>query len=341
MLTRKVYKINKAGSLNNLKLISENLTTPSDDQVTIQTKAIGLNFADIFCVQGLYKAAPKENLIPGLEFSGVVIDKGKNVTEFNTGDRVIGISKFGAFATAIYLNKNYVIKLDDNWSFEEGAGFVVQALTAYYALKELGNVKSNQTVLIHSVAGGVGIYANRIAKKFNCTTIGTVGSAGKINQIKDENIDHVLIRDKNFLINLKQVLGNNKLDIILESLTGKYFKSTFDLLAPQGRVIVYGASNFATHTAYPNYPQLLLKFITRPKIDVLALPERNCSVMAFNLIWLYEREEYLKNLLNELINLQLKKPTIGEVYSFKDLITGLKKYQSGKTVGKVVVRVDE
>lgn len=340
MLTRKVFKINKAGSLNNLKLISENLTTPSDDQVTIQTKAIGLNFADIFCIQGLYKAAPKENLIPGLEFSGVIIDKGKNVNEFNIGDRVTGISKFGAFATHINLNKNYVIKLADDWSFEEGAGFVVQALTAYYALKELGNVKSNQTVLIHSVAGGVGIYANRIAKKFNCNTIGTVGSKNKFNQIKDEGVDHVLVRDKNFLTNLNQVLGSSKIDLILESLTGKYFKHTFNMLAQQGRVIVYGASNFATHTAFPNYPLLLLKYLSRPKIDVLALPEHNCSVMAFNLIWLYEREEYLKNLLNELISLNLKKPTIGDIYNFDNLIIGLRKYQSGKTFGKVVIKVE-
>lgn len=340
IMERLVYKINKAGSLKNLRLIKENLPDPADDEVTVQVKAIGLNFADVFCIQGLYKAAPKENLIPGLEFSGVVINRGNAVTEFNIGDKVIGVIKFGAFATHINLPKNYFIKLPDDWTFEEGASFIVQALTAYYALKELGNVQSNQTVLIHSVAGGVGLYANRIAKKFNCTTIGTIGSSGKISSLKDENVDHIFIRDENFLSNLKNAVGDKQLDLILESLLGKYFKHTFKMLAPQGRVIVYGASDFATHTNFPNYFKLAFKFFKRPKVDTLRLIEQNRSVMGFNLIWLYEKKEYLKKLLDELIELNLSKPSIGEIYEFNDMLTAIKKFQSGKTIGKVVIKVD-
>jgi NADPH:quinone reductase-like Zn-dependent oxidoreductase len=98
-MNRSVYRQNKSGSLNNLKLVTDNLTAPTNDEVTIQIKAIGLNFADVFSIQGLYKAAPKANFIPGLEFSGVVIDRGKGVNEFNPGDKVIGITKFGAFTT--------------------------------------------------------------------------------------------------------------------------------------------------------------------------------------------------------------------------------------------------
>ncbi len=331
------YIIKKAGSLNNLKIESQELENPAENEVTVEIKAIGLNFADVFCIQGLYKAAPKENLVPGLEFSGIIINKGKTVNEFNVGDKVIGITKFGAFATHINLNKNYLIRLEDNWSFEEGASFIVQVLTAYYAIKELGNVRNNQTVLIHSVAGGVGIYANRIAKKFNCTTIGTVGSENKIEHIKDEDVNHIILRNKHFLTNLKNILGDKKLDLILESLTGKYFKDTFDLLSPQGRAIIYGASNFATHTAFPNYLQLAYRYLKRPKVDVLKIIEQNRSVMGFNLIWLYEKVDYLRILLDEIIELKLKRPFIGETYSFEQLPLAIKKIQSGKTFGKVVI----
>ncbi|MCU0342824.1 MAG: zinc-binding dehydrogenase [Ignavibacterium sp.] len=339
-MERFAYKINKAGSINNLKLVTENLSDPEANEVTVQVKAIGLNFADVFCIQGLYKAAPKQNLIPGLEFSGVVINKGKNVTEFNIGDKIIGITKFGAFATHINLHKDYFIKLPDDWTFEEGASFVVQALTAYYALKELGNVQEKQTVLIHSVAGGVGIYANRIAKKFNCTTIGTIGSNIKINFLKNEVVDHILVRDNNFLSNLKNALGDKQLDLILESLLGKLFKPSFNLLNPTGRAVVYGASDFATHTNFPNYFLLAFKFFKRPKIDTLRLIEQNRSVMAFNLIWLYEQKEYMRKLLDELIALNLKKPIVGECFKFQDMLIALKKFQSGKTVGKVVITIE-
>jgi NADPH:quinone reductase-like Zn-dependent oxidoreductase len=336
-LKRLAYIIKKAGSLNNLKIEPQELENPAENEVTVEVKAIGLNFADVFCIQGLYKAAPKENLIPGLEFSGIIINKGKTVNEFNVGDKVIGITKFGAFATHINLNKNYLIRLEDNWSFEEGASFIVQVLTAYYAIKELGNVRNNQTVLIHSVAGGVGIYANRIAKKFNCTTIGTVGSENKIAHIKDEDVNHIILRDKHFLANLKNILGDKKLDVILESLTGKYFKDTFDLLSPQGRAIIYGASNFATHTSFPNYLQLAYRYLKRPKVDVLKIIEQNRSVMGFNLIWLYEKSDYLRRILDELIQLKLEKPLIGDTYSFEQLPLAIKKFQSGNTFGKVVV----
>ncbi len=341
MIERKCYKISKAGSLKNLKLITETISLPAEDEITVKVKAIGLNFADVFSIQGLYKAAPKENFIPGLEFAGVVINKGRNAIEFSIGDKVIGITKFGAFATHINLHQDYLIKIPDEWSFEEGASFVVQALTAYYALKELGNVKDNQTVLIHSVAGGVGIYANRIAKKFNCTTIGTVGSNSKITKISDEQIDHILVRDKNFISNLKLILGNKKIDLILESLLGKYFKNTFNLLAPQGRVVVYGASDFATHTNFPNYFKLAINYLKRPKIDGLKLIEQNRSVLGFNLIWLYEKKDYLKKLLYELIDLNLERPKIGEIFGFEELLPAIKKFQSGNTTGKVVIRIDD
>jgi alcohol dehydrogenase len=332
--------MSKVGSLKRLVLSEDELSFPHANKVTVEVKAIGLNFADVFCIHGLYKAAPKNNLIPGLEFSGVVIDKGNEVNEFSVGDKIIGVTKFGAFTTHINLNKNYLMKLPDDWSFEEGASFVVQALTAYYALKELGNIKENQIVLIHSVAGGVGIYANRIAKKFNCITIGTVGSPDKIEKIKSEKADFILVRDKDFIPNLKKVLNDRKIDLLLESLTGKYFKDTFNLLAPQGRAIIYGASNFATHTSFPNYLELAYKYVTRPKVDILKLIEQNRSVMGFNLIWLYEKGAYLKSLLNEIIELKLDKPYIGEIFSFEKMHDAIRKFQSGKTFGKVVVKVE-
>ncbi len=338
-MERLVYRINKAGSINNLRLVKENLAGPAQDEVTIQIRAIGLNFADVFCIQGLYKAAPRENLIPGLEFSGEIVDKGENVSEFNVGDKVIGITKFGAYVTHINLHKNYLIKLPASWTFEEGASFVVQALTAYYALVPLGNIKHNQFVLIHSAAGGVGIYANRIAKKFNCVTIGTVSSKLKIEKISKEGYNDILIRDKNFISNLTLSLNGNSLNLILESLTGKYFFETFKLLAPTGRAIVYGAANFATHSSFPNYFQIAYRYLKRPKIDLLQLMEMNKSVLGFNLIWLYEQNEYLRKLLEEIVVMNLEKPIIGQIYEFKDLVAAVKKFQSGRTFGKVIIRL--
>ena len=74
-MERLAYRINRSGSLNNLKLINENLENPSDDEVTVKIKAIGLNFADVFAIQGLYSATPKGSFVPGLEYSGIIINE--------------------------------------------------------------------------------------------------------------------------------------------------------------------------------------------------------------------------------------------------------------------------
>jgi alcohol dehydrogenase len=249
----------------------------------------------------------------------------------------MGVNKFGSYTTHIKIDHRYVQKLPIGWTFEEGAAFIVQALTAYYALVELANIKDNDTVLINSAAGGVGIYANRIAKKFNAYTIGTVGSNSKINFLKDEGYDDVIVRDKNFNEKLKQSLGERKLNIVLESIGGKIFKESFDLLSPTGRIIIYGGAQFMSKSARPNYLKLLFQYLTRPKVDPLSLSDTNRSIMGFNLIYLWDKPENMKRMLTSILNFNLKKPYIGNTFSFDKLPEALKLFQSGKTIGKVVV----
>src|SRR4030066_2124072 len=98
-MERLAYRINKAGSINKLKLVTENLSDPSKNEVTVQVKAIGLNFADVFAIQGLYSATPKGSFIPGLEYSGIILSTGSKVNNFNAGDKVMGAIRFGAYTT--------------------------------------------------------------------------------------------------------------------------------------------------------------------------------------------------------------------------------------------------
>ena len=298
-MKRKVYRINKAGSLNNLNLIEENLSEPDNNEVTVEVKSIGLNFADLFAIQGLYSATPKGSFIPGLEYSGIVLKTGSQVKDFAVGDKIMGAIRFGGYATHLNIDTRYILKLPDNWSFEEGSAFTVQALTAYYALVELGNIKNKDTVLIHSAAGGVGIYANRIAKKFDAYTIGTIGSESKRNFLFDEGYDDVILRNNDFGKRLKKALGERELNIVLESIGGKIFSESFETLAPSGRIIIYGGAQFMSNSSRPNYLNVLYKFLTRPKVDPLALSNINKSVMGFNLIYLWDRPDELKRMSGE------------------------------------------
>lgn len=342
MLERQVYRMPKAGSINNLKLQTENLAPPQVDEVCVQVKAIGLNFADIFAMQGLYSATPKGSFIPGLEFSGEIIAVGAAVADWKVGDKVMGATKFGGYVSHLNIPQRYVIPLPTNWTFEEGAGFLVQGLTAYYALLELGNLQPGMTVLIHSAAGGVGILANRICKKYGAYTIGTVGQAGKIDFLRDqEAYDALILRDNNFYQNLVHTLGDRPLRLIMECIGGKILMQGWQAMAPMGRMVVYGNASFSSHSAKPNYPQLLWKFFRRPKIDPLRLPTQNKSLMGFNLIYLYEQTEMMHQMLQGLQALALAPQHVGHVYGFNQMQEAIHLFQRGKTIGKVVVKLPD
>ncbi len=340
MIERQVYLVPKAGSIKNLTLQTEVLGKPKEEEVCVKVKAIGLNFADIFAIQGLYSATPKGSFIPGLEFSGEIIAVGSAVEGWKAGDRVMGATKFGGYVSHLNSHHRYVVPLPAGWSFEEGAGFLVQGLTAYYALTELGNLHRGATVLIHSAAGGVGILANRICKKYDAYTIGTVGSAGKAQFLREgEEYDDVIVRDQDFYQKLRHSLGSRPLHLVMECIGGKTLMQGWKAMAPMGRMVVYGNASFASHSDKPNRLQLYWKYLKRPKIDPLKLPTQNKSLMGFNLIYLYEKAEMMHQMLSELQALQLKPQHIGHVYAFEEMHKAIHLFQKGETVGKVVVKV--
>ncbi len=338
-MERLCYRLRKAGSLNNLKLVKEELDPPGDYEVCVEIKAIGLNFANLFTIKGLYRAAPSRDFIPGLEFSGYIRARGVYVSNFQINDPVIGVIKFGSFATHLNLDERYLIRLPEDWSFKQGAGFIVQALTAYYALVHLGNISANQTVLIHSAAGGVGIYAERIAKKFFAFTIRTVGDTSKIDLLKSEGYDEIIVRGKKFKAELKKKLNGRELDLVLDAVGGRIQLASFELLKTTGKMVAYGLSSYSSRGNRPNYFKLLFHYLNRPVYDTLTLIKSNKSITGFNLIWLYDRVELLSDMLTKIEEMNLDKPYIGSVYNFGELITALKAFQSGKTKGKVIVKI--
>lgn len=342
MLERHVYRMPKAGSINDLQLVTEVLEQPQPHEVCIQVKAIGLNFADIFAMQGLYSATPTGSFIPGLEFAGEIVAVGAAVKEWEAGDKVMGVTRFGGYTSHINIHHRYVIPLSDSWTFEEGAGFLVQGLTAYYALTTLGHLQQGMTVLIHSAAGGVGILANRICRKYGAYTIGTVGRSSKADfLLQEEGYDAVIVRDNDFYDKLKDMLADRPLHLIMECIGGKVLEQGWKALAPMGRMVVYGNASFTSHGPKPNYPNLIWKYIWRPKIDPLRLPTENKSLMGFNLIYLYEQTDMMHQLLRELQALDLKPQFVGHVFPFNKMHDAIRLFQQGKTVGKVVVTVEE
>ncbi len=329
-----------SGNLKNLRLREAALPAPAPGEVQVAVKAVGLNFADVFAIWGLYKAAPKTEFTPGLEYAGVVEAVGAGVTHLRPGDRVMGVTRFGGYTTGLNIDARYVIPLPADWDFNTGAAYLVQTLTAWYGMSVLGNLEKGQTVLIHSVAGGVGLQALKIAKALDCFVVGTVGSAGKVELARATGCDRVLVRGSNFETELRDALGEHPLHLVMDTVGGRYFSIPFRMLAPMGRLIVVGSSRYASVGNRPNILHMLRHYLTRPKVDPQNLPNQNKGLFGFNLIYLYERADLLHQLLQELSALQLAPPHVGHVFPFEQLAEATRLFQSGKTVGKVVLTVD-
>ena len=331
-----------AGSIDNLRLRKERLPQPGPDEITVAVRAIGLNFADVFAIWGLYSATPKGDFTPGLEYAGDIVAVGENVSERRIGERVMGVTRFGGYTTHVTNDHRYVRPVPDGWSYEEGAGYLVQGLTAYYALKNLGDLQTGDTVLVHSAGGGVGTQAVRLAKAMGAgTLIGTVGNTGKVEHTRALGYDHVLVRDEQFEQNLDLALDGRGIDVILECIGGKIFEIGYERLAPMGRSVVYGSARYAQGQDKPNKLKLLYQYFTRPKLDPQNMIHLNRGVLGFNLIYLYERAELMDRLLDEMSAYDITAPHVGATFSFDELPDAVRAFRDGGTLGKVVVQVRE
>jgi alcohol dehydrogenase len=155
--------------------------------------------------------------------------------------------------------------------------------------------------------------------------------------LRDVGYDQGIVRSRNFNFDLKHALSGRELNLVMEATGGQYFRHSYKALAPMGRIIAYGSAEFTPVSDHPNYFTLIFKYLFRPRIDPLTMIRDNKSVMGFNLIWLYERKELLKALLDEIDTLDLPPPLVGHRFPFIKMHEALRLFKSGRTTGKLVL----
>jgi alcohol dehydrogenase len=348
MSDRDVWRMPRTGSLDRLVRQADSLPEPGPGEVRVSVKAIGLNFADLFACLGLYSATPQGAFIPGLELAGVVETVGAATGQsvVRPGDRIVGLTRFGAYATVVNLDLRYLWPAPADWSFAEAAAYPVQALTAWYGLVELGALTSGACVLVHSAAGGVGLNALRILAARGARIVATVGRSAK----RDFLVQHfgmaseqVIVRDRRGfgaqLDRALRALDLNGFDLVFDALAGPYFRPAYERLRPTGRHVLYGAADLMPPGVRPSSLRLALRYVRRPRLDPLRMISENKSVMAFNLIWLWDQVDRLARAYDRLAGVLPRPPIIGRRFSFADAPAALRYLQSGEGIGKVVLEV--
>jgi alcohol dehydrogenase len=258
----------------------------------------------------------------------------------------MAVTRFGGYATALNLDVRLLHPLPEGWSFAEGAAFPVQALTAWYALCVLAPVAPGATVLVHSAAGGVGLHALELLRSLGGKAIATVGSERKrAFLVAERGLDPgaIVVRDRSrFGGQLDAALGavgSNGLDVVLDAVMGPFFQPAFARLRPEGRHLVFGAADFMSSGSRPNPLRLAWRWLTRPRVDPLAMVSDNRAVMGFNLIWLWSELDRLPGAYATLARLDPRRPHVGARLPFARAPEALRLLQAGATEGKVVLEV--
>src|SRR5437867_1922998 len=208
--------------------------------VLIKSHAIGVNFADTRFRQGLYTVPAKPPDTPGMEAAGVIEAVGEGVTHLRPGMRVAAFSS-KAYAEYCSSPAFMVVPLPDAVSFNDGAAFLIQVLTAYHLLHTVGSTGPGRTVLVHSAAGGVGLAAVQLAKAAGARVFGTVSSDDKVALAKSSGADAIIhyTRDK-FADEVLRLTDGRGLDLILDAVGKPTFEEGLRCLAPFGHLILYG-----------------------------------------------------------------------------------------------------
>ncbi|MFZ2241858.1 MAG: NADPH:quinone oxidoreductase family protein [Gordonia amarae] len=208
---------------------------PADDsKVLIDVKAAGVAFPELLQTRGLYQVKPPLPFIPGAEVAGVVVSAPEG-SGLVAGDRVCALPLLGGFAEQVVAQTDLTFKLPDSVSFEEGASFLFNYGTSYFALIERGHLAEGETVLIHGAAGGIGTSAIQVAKAFGAGRVIAVVSTEEKGKIAvDAGADEFVLAD-----GFKDAVGKN-VDIIVDPVGGDRFTDSLRTLREHGRLLVIG-----------------------------------------------------------------------------------------------------
>ena len=247
----KAIRVNVYGDASVLKLEDIPTPKPGPGEALVRLKAAGLNFVDIYIRDGRYpRPLP---FTPGMEGAGIVEAVGEGVTEVAPGDRVCYAMGLGSFAEYSIVKAWQLIPLPKEMSFEEGAAFPLQTMTAHYLVHEFYKVNPGDVVLVHAAAGGMGLLLVQWLKHMQANVIGTVSTEEKAKIAKAAGADHLILYTKqDFAIETLRITGGQGASYIIDGVGKTTFTKNLDAVKVRGHITIFGAASGPADPIVPN-----------------------------------------------------------------------------------------
>jgi NADPH:quinone reductase-like Zn-dependent oxidoreductase len=306
-----------------------NKPTVQAKDVLIEVKAAAINPIDKLIISGNLQGMlpiPLPSTI-AYDVSGIVVEKGDEVSNFEIGDLVysrVPQEQMGTIAEYIAVTSVAVSKKPGNITFEEAASLPLAGLTAMQSLEYAG-IKENDKILIHAGSGGVGSLAIQYAKAKGAYVY-TTTSTNNVKWVKELGTDRVIdYKTENYKSIVKDA------DIVFDTLGGNYAVEAFQIIRQGGKVIsvagpmdeeiarMFGMADY-------NLPEELAKAIS-------------AKYATYKYIFMHPNGAHL-NEIKLLVEDEKIKPIIDKAYAFSDSIEAFKHLASGRAKGKIVIKIN-
>ncbi len=313
--------------------------TPGAGEVRIRVRAAGINFADVLSRLGLYPDAPKPPFVVGYEVAGHIDAIGDKVTGLAVGDRVVSLTRFGGYSDVVVVPAAQAFHFPAELSDAEAAAVPVTYLTAALALYRMAALTPGETVLIHNAGGGVGIAATQLARLRRATVIGTA-SALKHDALRSFGVAHVIdYTNANVPDEVRKITRGRGVDVVLDPIGGASFGESYNMLAPLGRLVMFGLSAAATGERR-NWWTAFSAWRASSRFDPLSMINRNRGVFGLNLGHLWDERAQLTPLM-EMLLAELRagrlRPVVAKTFPLERVADAHRFIQSRQNIGKVVL----
>jgi NADPH:quinone reductase-like Zn-dependent oxidoreductase len=315
------------GSADVIRIEGTERPVPADHGVLVRVHATSINPLDWHFMRGepyIVRTssgwgAPKDIFL-GTDFAGTVEAVGKLVTRFKPGDEVFGTAH-AAFAQYLRTPEDAVVVLKPaNLSFEQAAAVPVAGITALQALRDQGQLRAGQKVLINGAGGGVGTFAVQIAKAMGAE-VTAVTNAGSLELLRSLGADHVIDYSRQDF-----TLGTTRYDLILD-MSGNHSLSACRRVMTASGIYVFAGNTSKGSWAGPmaglGKALIAAKFVKRKVVAFMA--EMNPADLA---------------ILADMLRTGKVKPVIDRQYRFDQIADAIRYQETEHARGKVVVTID-
>ena len=309
-------------------LVIEDAPSPQikPGEILLDVHAAGVNFPDTLMIEGKYQFKPPFPFSPGGEAAGVIAAVGAKVSHLKVGDRVMALTGWGSFAEQVAVAGSNALPIPPSMDFETAAAFSMTYGTSMHALKQRGELKPGETLLVLGASGGVGLAAVEIGKAMGARVIAAASSAEKLEVAKAAGADELINYSEVSLKDaVKELTNGQGADVIYDPVGGDLFDQAVRSINWKGRLLVVGFASGRIPEFPINLALLKGSSIVGVFWGAFAAREPQANLENFQQLFAWHSEGKLK-------------PLVSQTFELNEYEAALDILSSRKAVGKVVVK---